>query len=103
MFEYKKITSDIIVYEPLEKDVNGKKLEIITSQEILDMYLENLGNIFYSSDYIVNDPPHYVPLSVGSKYSATENNGITLKYYHKKLEEPGYISFELFNRLVKIP
>ena len=103
LFEYKKITSDIIVYEPLEKDVNGKKLEIITSQEILDMYLETLGNIYYSSDYIVNDPPHYVPLSVGSKYSATENNGITLKYYHKKLEEPGYISFELFKRLVKIP
>ena len=103
LFEYKKITSDIIVYEPLEKDVNGKKLEIITSQEILDMYLETLGNIYYSSDYIVNDPPHYIPLSVGSKYSATENNGITLKYYHKKLEEPGYISFELFKRLVKIP
>lgn len=103
LFEYKKITSDIIVYEPLEKDVNGKKLEIITSQEILDMYLETLGNIYYSSDYIVNDPPHYTPLSVGSKYSATENNGITLKYYHKKLEEPGYISFELFKRLVKIP
>lgn len=103
LFEYKKITSDIIVYEPLEKDVNGKKFEIITSQEILDMYLETLGNIYYSSDYIVNDPPHYVPLSVGSKYSATENNGITLKYYHKKLEEPGYISFELFKRLVKIP
>ena len=69
LFEYKKITSDIIVYEPLEKDVNGKKLEIITSQEILDMYLETLGNIYYSSDYIVNDPPHYIPLSVGSKYS----------------------------------
>lgn len=103
LFEYKKITSDIIIYEPLEKDVNGKKLEIITSQEILDMYLETLGNIFYSSDYIVNDPPHYVALPVGSKYSATENNGITLKYYHKKLEEPGYISFELFKRLVKIP
>ncbi len=103
LFEYKKITSDIIIYEPLEKDVNGKKLEIITSQEILDMYLETLGNIFYSSDYIVNDPPHYVALPVGSKYSATENNGITLKYYHKKLEESGYISFELFKRLVKIP
>lgn len=103
LFEYKKITSDIIIYEPLEKDVNGKKLEIITSQEILDMYLETLGNIYYSSDYIVNDPPHYVALSVGSKYSATEDNGITLKYYHKKLEEPGYISFELFKRLVKIP
>lgn len=103
LFEYKKITSDIIIYEPLEKDVNGKKLEIITSQEILDMYLETLGNIYYSSDYIVNNPPHYVSLSVGSKYSITDNNGITLKYYHKKLEEPGYISFELFKRLVKIP
>lgn len=103
LFEYKKITSDIIIYEPLEKNVNGKKLEIITSQEILDMYLETLGDIYYSSDYIVNNPPHYVSLSVGSKYSITDNNGITLKYYHKKLEEPGYISFELFKRLVKIP
>ena len=35
--------------------------------------------------------------------SFVDLNETSIDYYHKKLEEPGYISFELFKRLVKIP
>lgn len=97
-FDYRECISDIVEWEDL---VNEAGNQIITSKEILDSYIEHLGDI-YRKEYISDDDDStsYEILDKGSAYKMySDNNNNIYHYYHRMSGEQGHISEELFNEL----
>lgn len=92
-FQYKEILSDIIEYVPLQKNGN----QIITGKEMLDIYLNSVGNIYKKIER--NNVITYTPVPVGSKFEETDSDNSVVRYCHKTTKDPGYISEDLFARL----
>lgn len=97
-YDYRECISDITVYEDLVDEVGN---QIIISKEILDSYIEHLGNI-YRKTYTSSESniSNYELLDKGSPYKeAEENTNTVYHYYHKRNGDQGYITEELFNKL----
>ena len=93
-FQYKEILSDIIEYAPLQ-DKNGN--QIITGKEMLDIYLNSVGNIYKKIERL--NVINYIPVPIGSEFEEKDSDGSVVRYYHKTTKEAGYISQDLFTRL----
>lgn len=93
-FQYKEILSDIIEYVPLQ-DKNGN--QIITGKEMLDIYLNSVGNIYKKIERL--NVINYIPIPIGSEFEEKDSDGSVVRYYHKTTKEAGYISQDLFTRL----
>lgn len=93
-FQYKEILSDIIEYVPLQ-DKNGN--QIITGKEMLDIYLNSVGNIYKKIER--TNVISYIPVPIDSKFEEKDSDGSVVRYYHKTTKEAGYISQDLFTRL----
>ena len=93
-FQYKEILSDIIEYVPLQ-DKNGN--QIITGKEMLDIYLNSVGNIYKKIERL--NVINYIPVPIGSEFEEKDSDGSVVRYYHKTTKEAGYISQDLFTRL----
>lgn len=97
-FDYRECISDITVYEDLVDEAGN---QIIVSKEILDSYIEHLGNIYrktYTSTE--DDISNYELLDKGSPYKeAEENTNTVYHYYHKHSGDQGHITEELFDKL----
>lgn len=93
-FQYKEILSDIVEYVPLQ-DKNGN--QIITGKEMLDIYLNSVGNIYKKIERL--NVISYIPIPIGSEFEEKDSDGSVVRYYHKTTKEAGYISQDLFTRL----
>lgn len=93
-FQYKEILSDIVEYVPLQ-DKNGN--QIITGKEMLDIYLNSVGNIYKKIERL--NVINYIPIPIGSEFEEKDSDGSVVRYYHKTTKEAGYISQDLFIRL----
>ena len=92
-FQYKEILSDIVEYVPLQKNGN----QIITGKEMLDIYLNSVGNIYKKIERL--NVIRYIPVPIGSEFEEKDSDGSVVRYYHKTTKEAGYISQDLFIRL----
>ncbi len=93
-FQYKEILSDIVEYVPLQ-DKNGN--QIITGKEMLDIYLNSIGNIYKKIER--NNTVYYTPVPIGSEFEEKDSDNSVVRYCHKTVKEAGYISQDLFTRL----
>lgn len=93
-FQYKEILSDIVEYVPLQ-DKNGN--QIITGKEMLDIYLNSVGNIYKKIER--NNTIYYTPVPIGSGFEEKDSDNSVVRYCHKTTKEAGYISQDLFTRL----
>lgn len=96
-FDYRECVSDIVAFEDLVDDTGN---QIIKSKEILDSYIEHLGDIYRREFYAGENITDYEFLDQGSPYKMySDNNHTIYHYYHKTFGEQGHITYELFAEL----